>query len=68
MSRDDFTLAVESELRLRGAPFELADLLTFVEDVWPLAGDDPNPAKRADAFVLVYCRPQPEGRHERDGG
>ncbi len=30
MSRDDFTAAVEEQLRLRGISFNLGDLLEFV--------------------------------------
>jgi hypothetical protein len=67
MSRDDFTAALESELQLRSVPFSRADLLTFVADVWPLAEDDADVAKWADAFVAVYCRPQLAGRQERNG-
>jgi hypothetical protein len=46
-----FVRALEAELRLRGVPFDLRDLLAFAESVWRIAEDDPNPLLWADAFV-----------------
>jgi hypothetical protein len=51
MSRDDFTAALEDQLRVRGISFSRAELLEFVEDVWPLAQDDPDPVQWADRFT-----------------
>jgi hypothetical protein len=51
MSRDDFTAAVEEQLRIQGIAFSRADLLDFVEGVWPLAQDDPDPVVWADRFL-----------------
>jgi hypothetical protein len=51
MSRDDFTAAVEEQLRIQGISFNLAELIEFVEGVWPLAQDDPDPVVWARRFV-----------------
>jgi hypothetical protein len=51
MNRDDFTAALEQELRLRGVPFDLAELLAFAEDVWPLADDPADIGRWATAFL-----------------
>jgi hypothetical protein len=46
-----FVRHLEAELRLRGAAFELAALLGYVEAVWALAREDPDPVRWADAFL-----------------
>ena len=51
MTQADFIQNVEQELRLRGVHFKLADLQSFVEDVWPLVGEDPDPAHWAQQFI-----------------
>jgi hypothetical protein len=51
MSQDDFTTAVEEQLRIRGISFGRAELLEFVRDVWPLAEDDPDPVVWAERFI-----------------
>jgi hypothetical protein len=51
----DFVTALEMELQLRGEPFDRADVLTFAEDVWPLAEDDPGPGRWADAFLVAMA-------------
>jgi hypothetical protein len=51
MSRDDFTAALEEQLRIRGISFSRGDLLEFVADVWPLAQDDPDPVIWAERFI-----------------
>jgi hypothetical protein len=51
MSRDDFIAAVEEQLRIQGISFSLAELIEFVEGVWPLAQDDPDPVEWARRFV-----------------
>jgi hypothetical protein len=51
MSLPDFLTALEQELRLRGVAFNRADVLAFADDVWPLAREDPDAVKGADAFV-----------------
>jgi hypothetical protein len=43
MTRDDFTAALEEQLRLRALSFSRAAVLDFVASVWPLAEDDPDP-------------------------
>jgi hypothetical protein len=42
MNQADFVQALESELHLRGTPFDRAALLAFVASVWPLAEEDPD--------------------------
>jgi hypothetical protein len=51
MSRDNFTAALDQELRLRGVPFDLAELLAFAADVWPLADDAADVGRWAGAFL-----------------
>jgi hypothetical protein len=51
MNRDDFTAALEQELGLRGVPFDLAELLAFAADVWPLADDAADVGRWATAFL-----------------
>jgi hypothetical protein len=46
-----FVRALEAELWLRGAAFELRDLLEYAEAVWPLARDDADPGRWADRFL-----------------
>jgi hypothetical protein len=47
-------IALEIELRLRGRPFDRADVTTFAEGVWLLAEDDPEPGRWADAFLVAH--------------
>jgi hypothetical protein len=47
----DFITALKMELRLRGLPFDRGDVVEFAEDVWPLAEDDPDSGRWADAFL-----------------
>jgi hypothetical protein len=51
MTLEDFTAALEQELRLRGVHFKQSDLFDFAADVWPLAQDDPDVARWAQAFI-----------------
>jgi hypothetical protein len=51
MSRESFTTALEEQLRIQGVSFSLAELLEFVESVWPLAADDPDAVVWAQRFV-----------------
>jgi hypothetical protein len=51
MSQSDFSKALESELRLRGVPFDLAALLSFVESAWPLIAENPDIAFWATEFL-----------------
>ena len=51
MTRDDFTAALEAQLRLRGLTFSQGAVLDFVASVWPLAEDDPDPVVWAQRFV-----------------
>jgi hypothetical protein len=51
MNQDDFTAAVEEQLRIQGISFGRADLLDFVSSIWPLAQDDPDPVVWAARFI-----------------
>jgi hypothetical protein len=51
MSQPEFAAGLEQELHLRGLPFSRADVSAFADDVWPLALEDPDPVRWADAFV-----------------
>jgi hypothetical protein len=51
MTRDEFLLAVEQDLRSRGAPFEPRDLIAYVEGCWPLMQDNPDVPYWADRFL-----------------
>ncbi len=50
MTREDFTAAVEEQLRIQCVAFSRGALLDFVEAVWPLAQDDPDPVVWAARF------------------
>jgi hypothetical protein len=51
MTQEQFANLLERELRLRFARFSLADLLTFVQDVWPVAQEDPDVDRWAREFI-----------------
>jgi len=51
VTREAFTAALEEQLRIQGIVFSLAELLDFVESVWPLAADDPDPVIWAQRFI-----------------
>jgi hypothetical protein len=51
VSQLEFTAGLEQELRLRGVAFSRAGVMAFADDVWPLAQEDPDPVRWADAFV-----------------
>lgn len=55
MNQSGFLASLESELQLRGVPFDLAALQEFVADAWPLIADDPDVQKWADAFTETYA-------------
>jgi hypothetical protein len=48
--------AMEAELQLRGAVFDLSALIAFATWVWPLARLDPDVPRRAAAFVEAAAR------------
>lgn len=50
MTRDDFTAALQEQLRLRGITFRHGDLEDFVEVSWPVARQDPDPVTWAERF------------------
>jgi hypothetical protein len=51
MTQPDFVEAVESELHLRGIPFDRAALLAFVASAWPLIVENPDPGFWAGEFL-----------------
>jgi hypothetical protein len=51
MTQTEFVKVLEEELKLRGLAFSRADVLEFVDDVWPLAKDDPDPVRWAERFL-----------------
>jgi hypothetical protein len=51
MSQQDFVEALESELHLRGVPFDRAALLDFVSSAWPLVEENPDVGFWAAEFL-----------------
>jgi hypothetical protein len=51
MTLPDFITALEQDPRFRGVAFDRADVLTFAADVWPIAEEDPDPGRWAEAFL-----------------
>ncbi len=52
MNQTDFIVGLEMELQLRGVAFDRNDLETFVQDVWPLAEENPDIVRWAEAFLF----------------
>jgi hypothetical protein len=46
-----FIRALESELQLRGAEFDLSSLIAWASSAWPLARFDPDPQRWAREFL-----------------
>ncbi len=53
MTRDAFTTALESELRLLGVPCDRGKLLAWVAGVWPGPSSGPGPGLWAREFLRV---------------
>jgi hypothetical protein len=53
MALSDFITGLEMELRLRAIAFDRGELETFASDVWPLAAEDPDPIRWAEAFLAA---------------
>jgi hypothetical protein len=51
ISKTAFLYALARQLALRGVPYIRPQLEAFVDDVWPLAEDDPGVTWWADAFA-----------------
>jgi hypothetical protein len=51
LTSDDFLVLVETDLRLRHVPFDLAELRAFVEDAWPLVEPGDTPETWATTFL-----------------
>jgi hypothetical protein len=51
MSVSDFTFALEYVLLQRGHSFRREQLLSYVEDVWSLIADNPEPDYWSDRFL-----------------
>ena len=49
----EFVTGLEMELQFRGVTFERRDLDAFAADVWPLAEEDPDPIRWAEAFLIA---------------
>jgi hypothetical protein len=57
MTQAEFLTGLEMELQLRAVPFNRNELETFVTDVWPLAEENPEIPRWAEAFL--FERPAP---------
>jgi hypothetical protein len=53
MNQQAFIAALEEQLQHCGREFSRAAVLEFVADVWPLAQDDPDPARWAREFLAA---------------
>jgi hypothetical protein len=51
MKRDEFSVAVAAELKLRGATFDRGDLEEFLTDSWPLIQGNPDEAWWAAEYI-----------------
>jgi hypothetical protein len=51
MQLAEFVNTLEDDLQLRGAPFDWADLVTFVDSAWPLIEDNPDVPHWAAEFL-----------------
>jgi hypothetical protein len=51
VSQPDFVQTLESELQLRGVPFDRAALLAFVASAWPLIEENPDVVFWAGEFL-----------------
>jgi hypothetical protein len=58
MTLPDFVTGLEMELRLRAVPFDRGELETWAADVWPLAEDDPDVIRWAEAFLRQGTEPK----------
>jgi hypothetical protein len=52
MTQSDFLTGLEMELQLRAIPFNRNELETFARDVWPLAEENPEISRWAEAFLF----------------
>jgi hypothetical protein len=53
MTLSDFVTGLELELGLRAVPFDRGELETWAANVWPLAEDDPDVIRWAEAFLAA---------------
>jgi hypothetical protein len=51
MTQADFLEALEAELRLRGARYDLRALQEFVAAAWPVIDEDPDTGFWAGEFI-----------------
>jgi hypothetical protein len=49
--RNAFARAVASDLQARFRPFDLGELLDYIEAMWPLIRDDADVQRWADEFL-----------------
>jgi hypothetical protein len=57
MSKTEFFLAVEADLRLRHVPFDQAELAAFLHSVYPLVEPSDTPERWAQAFLASRLTP-----------
>jgi hypothetical protein len=51
MTQADFLPWIETELHLRGEPFDRGELAAWVASMWPWIADDPDAYRWAGAFL-----------------
>jgi hypothetical protein len=59
MNRDTFCRAVETDLQVRGVPFDPEELRSFLAAVWELVRPGDEPGLWADAFLNVTAHRAP---------
>jgi hypothetical protein len=59
MNRPHFILLLEIELAMSAVPFERADLLAWVKDMWPWIAEDPDVRRWAYEFAAAHRVEQP---------
>jgi hypothetical protein len=55
MSKTEFFLSVEADLRLRHVPFDKRELAEFLRSVWPLVEADDLPEHWSEAFLVALA-------------
>jgi hypothetical protein len=56
MTHTAFLCALAWQLTLAGVPYVRPDLEAFVDDVWPLAEDDPDVGRWARVYAEMFLR------------
>jgi hypothetical protein len=55
MGRSDFLEALARQLTRRGVPHVYADMVEFVDDVWPIAEDRPDVSRSAREYAEAHA-------------